>query len=307
MKLLITLLTLFSLNLNAGLPPLPSPVGQTGKFLTNDGSKPLWGNFTVLGAPGSVHIVGTLACPSGTLLADGSAISRSTYSALFAQYGTTYGVGDGSTTFNLPDMRGIFIRGAGSQTISSILYSGTLGAKQGDQLQGHQHSFQTSSQGFASIAARGNDASISTQNTNTIISDGTNGTPRTGSETRPANIAMTYCIVTDSVPYTAISSLIDPVVSNITATNIDWALIKSNTGLYKKTLSANTTFTFSNLTAGQAINVLLTNTASNYTVTWPTVKWAGGTTPTMTTGAKSDIYSFFYDGTNIYGTYVQNF
>jgi microcystin-dependent protein len=44
--------------------------------------------------------------PTGFLLCDGTAVSRSTYSALFAAVGTTYGTGDGSTTFNLPDMRG---------------------------------------------------------------------------------------------------------------------------------------------------------------------------------------------------------
>lgn len=46
------------------------------------------------------------AAPTGFLLADGSAVSRTTYSALFAKIGEAYGVGDGSTTFNLPDMRG---------------------------------------------------------------------------------------------------------------------------------------------------------------------------------------------------------
>ena len=44
--------------------------------------------------------------PSGYLLADGSAVSRTTYSTLFTLFGTTYGVGDGSTTFNIPDLRG---------------------------------------------------------------------------------------------------------------------------------------------------------------------------------------------------------
>lgn len=46
--------------------------------------------------------------PSGYLLRDGSAVSRTTYALLFAVLGTTYGVGDGSTTFNLPDQRGRF-------------------------------------------------------------------------------------------------------------------------------------------------------------------------------------------------------
>ena len=49
--------------------------------------------------------------PTGWLKANGAAISRSTYSALFDAIGTTYGAGDGSTTFNLPDMRGEFPRG----------------------------------------------------------------------------------------------------------------------------------------------------------------------------------------------------
>jgi hypothetical protein len=52
--------------------------------------------------------------------------------------------------------------------------------------------------------------------------------------------------------------------------------------------------------------VRLTNTASNYTVTWPTVKWSGGAAPTMTTGAKTDIYTFIYDGTDVFGSAVQN-
>lgn len=46
------------------------------------------------------------AAPSGWILCAGQAVSRSTYSDLFGAIGTTYGVGDGSTTFNLPDLRG---------------------------------------------------------------------------------------------------------------------------------------------------------------------------------------------------------
>lgn len=44
--------------------------------------------------------------PTGWLLCDGTAVSRTTYATLYAIIGTTYGVGDGSTTFNLPDVRG---------------------------------------------------------------------------------------------------------------------------------------------------------------------------------------------------------
>ena len=49
---------------------------------------------------------GTASVPSGFLACDGSAVSRTTYSALFAVVGTTYGVGDGSTTFNVPNLAG---------------------------------------------------------------------------------------------------------------------------------------------------------------------------------------------------------
>ena len=48
--------------------------------------------------------------PAGWLKADGAAISRTTYAALFAAIGTTYGIGNGTSTFNLPDLRGEFLR-----------------------------------------------------------------------------------------------------------------------------------------------------------------------------------------------------
>ena len=54
--------------------------------------------------------------PSGFLECDGSAVSRSTYSALFAVIGTTYGSGDGSTTFNLPDLEDKCVKGKSTNT-----------------------------------------------------------------------------------------------------------------------------------------------------------------------------------------------
>ena len=55
---------------------------------------------------GTIIPYGGSSAPSGFLLCDGSAVSRTTYSTLFGVIGTTFGVGDGSTTFNLPDLRG---------------------------------------------------------------------------------------------------------------------------------------------------------------------------------------------------------
>ncbi len=60
---------------------------------------------------GQVCFFAMQAAPTGFLICDGRAISRTTYASLFAAIGTLYGVGDGSTTFNLPDLRGEFIRG----------------------------------------------------------------------------------------------------------------------------------------------------------------------------------------------------
>jgi hypothetical protein len=89
----------------------------------------------------------------------------------------------------------------------------------------------------------------------------------------------------------------------ISASNIDWSL----GNIFTKTLSANTTFTFSNLRVG-VIVVRVTNTVSNYTVTWPaSVLWSGGTAPTQTVGNKSDVYTFVYDGSTVYGSVVQDF
>lgn len=61
--------------------------------------------------PGSVMDYAGTSAPEGWLLCYGQAISRSTYSALFTAIGTTYGTGDGSTTFNLPDLRGRVVAG----------------------------------------------------------------------------------------------------------------------------------------------------------------------------------------------------
>lgn len=60
--------------------------------------------------PGTVQFFAGSAAPTGWLKANGAAVSRSTYSSLFAAIGTTYGAGDGSTTFALPDLRGEFVR-----------------------------------------------------------------------------------------------------------------------------------------------------------------------------------------------------
>ena len=70
--------------------------------------------------------------PSGWLKANGAAVSRTTYAALFAAIGTTFGAGDGRTTFNLPDLRGEFIRGLDDGR--NIDRGRRLGTAQGDAI-----------------------------------------------------------------------------------------------------------------------------------------------------------------------------
>ncbi len=152
---------------------------------------------------GTVIMYAGSSCPTGTIAADGSAVSRTvTYDDLFAVVGEVYGVGDGSSTFNVPDARGVFVRGKGSQTISAIVYTGTAGTTQGDTFQGHYHTITNTyslvAQGADSgtNAGRSNSGSVVTspQGITAAITDGTNGTPRTGTETRPANITLLFCI-----------------------------------------------------------------------------------------------------------------
>lgn len=88
-------------------------------------------------APITTIIMSPLANPpTGYLLCDGSAISRTSYADLFTALGTLYGAGDGSTTFNLPDFRGCFLRGYDG------MLSAAVGTSQADGLPNITGTFQ---------------------------------------------------------------------------------------------------------------------------------------------------------------------
>lgn len=79
--------------------------------------------------------------PSGWLICDGSAVSRTTYADLFAVIGTTYGAGDGSTTFNLPDFKGVFPLGFLSGTYAMAGTGGSATHTLSDaEMPSHSHS-----------------------------------------------------------------------------------------------------------------------------------------------------------------------
>ena len=88
-----------------------------------------YGNDIIVRLPdwtGQPLLATTATPPDGTLVADGSEVSRAAYPELFAKIGTTYGEGDGTNTFNLPDWRDEFPRFSGSAR--------TVGTKQSDAI-----------------------------------------------------------------------------------------------------------------------------------------------------------------------------
>lgn len=155
------------------------------------------------------------SAPSGWFICDGMATSRSTYVALFTIIGTTWGSGDGSTTFNIPDMRekvpvgigtsGTLITSTGSAVSANDVY--TLAQFKDDQMQGHFHTQKTLQKENVGMASTGSsyywDAQAGTNVSNAVqsnittiapITDGTNGTPRTGSATRGKRVGVNYII-----------------------------------------------------------------------------------------------------------------
>ena len=95
------------------------------------------GAVSVLMPSGSLMPYAGSSAPTGYLLCDGAAISRTTYATLFALVGTTYGAGDGSTTFNIPDLRGRVIAGQDDMGGSSAnRLTGLTGGVDGDVLGG---------------------------------------------------------------------------------------------------------------------------------------------------------------------------
>jgi len=115
---------------------------------------------------GSLIMYGSASAPSGWLSCDGAAVSRSTYSNLFDVIGTTYGPGDGETTFNVPDLRGRAPIGNGS---GSDLTARSVGDEIGaethtltiEEIPSHTHSVPNSgsqNNSFDSGTLVGNDA-----------------------------------------------------------------------------------------------------------------------------------------------------
>jgi microcystin-dependent protein len=152
--------------------------------------------------PGMMAPYGGASAPTGWLLCDGSAVSRTTYANLFTAISTTYGAGNGTTTFNLPDLRAAAPVGAGTSTGYTQNETIALGAKLNDQMQGHLHGPLSPATSFWGagvspvVQTGGAGALASVASTSVPITDGTNGTPRTGNVTRGKVVAVNYIIKT---------------------------------------------------------------------------------------------------------------
>jgi microcystin-dependent protein len=170
---------------------------------------------------GAVVSYPAASAPTGWLACDGTAISRTTYSDLFAVIGTSHGSGDGATTFHLPDYRGRFLRGVDGgvardpdRASRTAMNTGgatgdNVGSVQADEYKSHTHSINDSGHTHTAIEGGGSGALArfqpstvySTSGTGTAysgpLSSATTGITAAnsgGNETRPINASVQFII-----------------------------------------------------------------------------------------------------------------
>jgi microcystin-dependent protein len=141
---------------------------------------------TKLALTGSVVWFAGLSVPAGWLIANGAELSRTVYAELFAAIGTAHGHGDGSTTFNLPDLRGEFIRGFDNNR--GIDAGRLFATAQAGAIQAHSHTTPAlSSLNGTQTGWAAQDATVTYESGSfsggLVSSTG-------GTETRPRNIAL---------------------------------------------------------------------------------------------------------------------
>jgi microcystin-dependent protein len=195
----------------------PGTSGQ--KLQTNGaGADPSWATVSSGDSipAGAISAFGMNTAPSGWLECDGATVSRTTYATLFAAISTTFGVGDGSTTFKLPDLRGEFIRGWDDGR--GVDTSRAFGSSQTEMIGPHNHTATstgtTSSDGAHTHnvngdSGAGSNGALTTGNpAGTVLDTDSAGTHshtltitttvnnNSGTENRPRNIALLFCIKT---------------------------------------------------------------------------------------------------------------
>ncbi len=160
--------------------------------------------------PGGVIIRPTVTVPDGYFECDGSELSRTVYAELFAEIGTFFGSGDGSTTFNLPDWRGEFLRGFDNGR--GVDVGRVIGSAQGDAIRNitgsaGNNTLVSYNDGFtvdsvsgaftvSSIYKASSNETISGSGADSTFTFGFNASKvvPTANENRPRNIAVMFCM-----------------------------------------------------------------------------------------------------------------
>ncbi|HZV36442.1 MAG TPA: tail fiber protein [Verrucomicrobiae bacterium] len=158
----------------------------------------------ILSPPGAIIAFGGANIPAGWLLCNGSNVSRATYTNLYNAIGTAWGNGDGSgTTFSLPDLRGVFLRGVNGTRNDSYtdpgdargnLFAGgnsgnAVGSYQQDMYKAHNHNLTWGIGNFQNQATPWSVPIVNMYFNNTYPTDTQGGT-----ETRPKNAYVNYII-----------------------------------------------------------------------------------------------------------------
>lgn len=214
------------LQTRSGNPPNVGGAGtwQSWRYLLDTSGATFTGNLTMTGTitassfngnasngvpPGTVISFAASTAPTGYLKANGAAVSRSTYAALFSAIGTTFGAGDGSTTFNVPDLRGYFVRGWDDGR--GVDSGRAFGSSQEQNISNHKHElpfylnytngdlrFNTAS----SVFGTGSSFTVNRLNGSNLSSSGTSSYTLTNDQyassvsgdNRPVNTALLACI-----------------------------------------------------------------------------------------------------------------
>lgn len=164
----------------------------TASLVLCDGTN--WVVFSAIPA-GTVTATAAQSCAAGWLLADGTEYDQAAYPQLFAAIGTTYNAPDtGATLFRVPDYRGYFLRGLDADGVVDTEAGRSVGSVQGDDVGPHTHD------AFALAGGTGNVKPLRKPKDGVLLATtAETGEPNTDIdhprlETRPANIAVLYCV-----------------------------------------------------------------------------------------------------------------
>ncbi len=151
---------------------------------------------------GSIFIWPSNVTPEGCIMCYGQSESQATYNELYAVTGTTYGTGSGAGQFSVPDLRGVFVKGAGKTTrvagvdANGTAYSIGLGVYAQDHMQTHGHrvAAATSSSAATMLIEGTSSGSADFYDTGSPLAVGPGGDTRTAYLTEPQCLGLNYAI-----------------------------------------------------------------------------------------------------------------